>query len=281
MASSNKFISKENVQLIWEFITDEGIIAASSDFEIIQLKKYYINEMSNFYEKNKNNQQDLLELNKQFIGQLVKTFKEPKLEYEKKKKVQYKEVKDVNEAITFKEIQNEKKISFDSELSMKQNEFQSMIAKPLPESIDFQDNYKDKPITEMEKLIAQTIAERNFELEKIHKDNMKVSKESIKSAPVTKTTALAKQPQQPQQPQESGIKYIKIGNDDLNVDVNPIILNQSQNPLILQITEIEAESEPDDPNNTTIFQLIKEIRVLNDKIDKITNILERDRENHT
>jgi hypothetical protein len=38
----------------------------------------------------------------------------------------------------------------------------------VPDAPNFKDNELDKPIQEMEKLIARTLAERNFEIEQIH-----------------------------------------------------------------------------------------------------------------
>ena len=117
-------------------------------------------------------------------------------------------------------------------LNQKRDEFMTAMAVPVPEALKFNDKL-DEPIggNNMAELISRTLAQRNFEMDQIHKtmnkedvaNFLKPAETSIKN-----DTSSQKQPQlQLQKPQQyqyqpQPIKYIKIGE---NVDENVIIKN--------------------------------------------------------
>jgi hypothetical protein len=75
----------------------------------------------------------------------------------------------VNDTLyTFEEIQNKKREQFNNELNKKQKEFSSMNQVVIPPPLKFNEDI-DKPISEMEELIAKTIAERTLDIESIQK----------------------------------------------------------------------------------------------------------------
>ena len=108
---------------------------------------------------------------------------------------------------------------FDKEYLQKQNNFNELIAKPIPPTPIFKDKM-DEPINEMDELIRQTIAQRNYE--------------------VNQYTSLHenKNPQQFLKPQETSVKndnlkYISIDNTTtLNMGHNIIDLSSSIEPII-------------------------------------------------
>ena len=69
---------------------------------------------------------------------------------------------------TFEEIQNKKREIFNEELNKKQKEFSSFNQVIIPPPLKFNEDI-DKPISEMEQLIAKTIAERTLDIETIQK----------------------------------------------------------------------------------------------------------------
>jgi hypothetical protein len=97
--------------------------------------------------------------------------------------------------VTSEEIQQTKKAQFERELNAKQQEFHEAVNKVVPPVPKFQDDM-DTPISEMERLIAETIAQRNFEMEQIHQKHWN-----------------------PKQSQDSSIKYITIGEEVKPEDV--------------------------------------------------------------
>ena len=70
--------------------------------------------------------------------------------------------------ITFEDLQTLKRDQFNNELNKKQEEFQELFQKKVPEILNFKEEI-DKPIHEMENLISQTISQRSFDIEQINK----------------------------------------------------------------------------------------------------------------
>ena len=67
--------------------------------------------------------------------------------------------------VTSKEIQNQRRENFNTNLEKRQNEFNDMIAVKKPNKPDFTDSPDDKPIgAEMDKLLADMIAKRDLQL---------------------------------------------------------------------------------------------------------------------
>jgi hypothetical protein len=70
--------------------------------------------------------------------------------------------------------------SFKNSLEKRKEDFNHSMVVPVPEAPDFSDNTKDEPIgSAMGDLIARTLAQRNFELENIHKNV--INKEAVAS----------------------------------------------------------------------------------------------------
>jgi hypothetical protein len=99
------------------------------------------------------------------------------------------------EAITYEEIHNDRKNQFDKDLNNRQEEFMNAMSLKVPPVPDFTDKMQEEPIMEMDKIIKEMIMQRNYEIEVINKDlsnsnsvNMLQSQEtSIKSEKKTFT----------------------------------------------------------------------------------------------
>lgn len=68
--------------------------------------------------------------------------------------------------VTNQQIKNSKKDLFETALKEKQNEYNSLVSKPLPETPDFSDGSKDEPLDNdnLESLIQQHMKERDLEI---------------------------------------------------------------------------------------------------------------------
>jgi hypothetical protein len=141
------FISNQNADLLFEVIN-------STKFMIDREKhNNEINQFS-FNKKFMNlNKQELLTMNKEYISYINQL---------------YNSKINNNTPITFEDLQSLKREKFNSELNKKQEEFQELFQKKLPETLNFKEEI-DKPISEMEDLISQTIAQRSFDIEQIQK----------------------------------------------------------------------------------------------------------------
>ena len=168
------FISDENVQILWEVILDEDILKSTTSKEQIHI--LFNEQLIQFYKREKidsgNNAPDLFQMNSQFISTFLNkinntlstnTLSNNTLSNKPSKGL-----------VTVEELHADRLNSFDTDLANKRREFDSAMSVPIPETPHFKDtvnNNEDKPINEMEKLIAQTLAERNYELEQIYKNN--------------------------------------------------------------------------------------------------------------
>ena len=142
------FISNKNSDLLFEVINSSKMM--------INREKHN-NEMNQFsFNKKFINltKQELLTINKEYISYINELYNT---------KVN---INNNNQPITFEELQSLKREKFNNELNKKQEEFQELFQKPVPETFNFKEEI-DKPIHEMEDLISQTIAQRSFDIEQI------------------------------------------------------------------------------------------------------------------
>ena len=220
---SRFFVNAENASLLWEVINDNEQIkhkltAISLNYESFN------NKMILFYEHEKNNKHSLVELNKMFVYKMVydiSQIKPPK--YEEPSITPSITHSITKPLITKQDIRMNKITEFDKEYLQKQNNFNELITKPIPPSPIFKDKM-DEPINEMDELIRQTIAQRNYD--------------------VNQYTALHenKNPQQFLKSQETSVKndnvkYISIDNTtNINVGHNIIDLSPSIEPTIKKMT---------------------------------------------
>jgi hypothetical protein len=143
------FISNKNADLLFEVINTSKIM--------IDRNKHN-NEMNQFsFNKKFINltKQELLNMNKEYISYINELYNT-------------KINNNNNIPVTFEELQTLKREKFNNELNKKQEEFQELFQKPVPEILNFKEEI-DKPIHEMEDLISQTIAQRSFDIEQITK----------------------------------------------------------------------------------------------------------------
>ena len=143
------FLSNENITLISKVISQTTKI--SREQINTSMNEYYNNNnINSFLTKN-----ELINTNKAYIT------------YFKNNKFNYMNISENNE-YTFEDIQNKKRELFNEELNKKQKEFSSFNQVIIPPPLKFNEDI-DKPISEMEQLIAKTIAERTLDIETIQK----------------------------------------------------------------------------------------------------------------
>jgi len=167
MNTPTGFMETTNMSTLWDIIVENGGITIEN---VHSIKTQFIEAAKQFnqfgYHPN------LVEMNKKFLTVFLSSGQGP---------------------VTSEEIQQTKKAQFERELNVKQQEFHEAVNKVVPPVPKFQDDM-DTPISEMEKLIAETIAQRNFEMEQIHQKHWN-PKQPVESTP------------------NSSIKYITIGEE--------------------------------------------------------------------
>lgn len=249
---SSFFVNAENVNLLWEVINDD--ISVKKKLLTISINyESFNNNMAIFYEKEKNNTRSLVELNKRFVSKMVNDISQINTHKYEEPPSMTQPVSN-HPLITKQDIRMNRISEFDKEYLQKQNNFNELIAKPIPPTPIFKDKM-DEPINEMDELIRQTIAQRNYEVNQyttLHEN---------------------KNPQQFLKPAETSVKnnnvkYISIDNTTtLNVGHNIIDLSSST-PVSIEPTIKKTPSSSqyknvswDDlkPDSFDIFSKLKNI----------------------
>jgi len=294
------FITTENIEMIWEILLDDIKTRLKSQEQFAQARNFFINQARLFFEREKNTPQNLMEMNKKFISLVMNSFRPV---------IQQPPVKQLFKS---EDIQAERMNAFERGLAEKKNDFMSAMSVPVPESPKFSDSSRDEPIGgAMGELIARTLAQRNFDVESIHRATnkedvkkwLKPAETSVKMEKVQQNQKSATQLEEKQkqyQYNQPAPKFIQIGEE---LPVAPISKKQiswgenkeydtfiNTSEIQLEINEISYEnSEDKNPNifsrlkqvkeeNTEIVEIKNEIKVMGDKIvnleDKMDKILE-------
>jgi hypothetical protein len=286
------FLNKENVDLIWEVILDAQVFDINGHKQNIQdTHDLFIEQVRLFNQREKKNTssqtQTLIDMNKKFITGFLEKINYPTNESSSSS----------GSVVTSQEIQNERKTAFEKELSKKRTEFDHAMNVTLPEPPNFKDNLTDQPIGgNMEMLIAQTLAQRNLELEKIHIENKNGMKpEQLKQFLNPQETSIKNEKHIQANSTnhfEGGreIKYIQIGEPvDEPLDNQIIDLNHPPEKRISWAKEnhvYEFKKNVDYDNDANIFSKLKKVGVsgtksmeeeifeLKEKISKMETTLE-------
>jgi hypothetical protein len=184
------------------------------------MQNFYITDIREFYEREKSRDWDLMSLNKMFIETILQKLSNPQPPALKLREPTI-EVKNPR-SITAEDIHASRMNEFEKQFAERQNEFSRAMTTHVPEKPTFNDEL-DKPIGEMEDLIARTLAQRNFDIEQIQQN---VDKEKVKSFLTSQDTSIKsekgetqKNMQQLLKPAynvgENEVKYIQIGQEEL------------------------------------------------------------------
>jgi hypothetical protein len=294
------FITTENIEMIWEILLDDIKTRLKSQEQFAQARNFFINQARLFFEREKNTPQNLMEMNKKFISLIMNSFRpvnqQPPLK----------------QLFKSEDIQAERMNAFERGLAEKKNDFMTAMSVPVPEAPKFSDSSRDEPIGgTMGELIARTLAQRNFDVESIHRATnkedvekwLKPAETSVKMEKVQQNQQSATQLEEKQkqyQYNQPAPKFIQIGEE---LPVLPVVKKQiswgenqeydtfiNTSEIQLEINEISSGNLED--NNSNIFSRLKqvkeespetielknEIKVMGEKIvnleDKINQILE-------
>jgi len=288
--STIQFLTNENLKLLWDVFMENDIIKNKSRENLVIINNIFNQNINGFYEQEININKSglsLIELNKKFItlfiNHIQKTFSKPSNQ----------------QFITAEEIQNHRQTQFEKDLTTKQQEFTNAMTLPVPPTPTFQDKI-DEPISELELEIKRTIAQRNYDIEKIQNNihsvnsdtsswltsqETSVKKEKLnysnpKSKPLTNTLTNNKSIPE--------IKYIKIENnlDDNILKKDIVDLNTTINPNPKK--NVQWSDETEDVLETNLFKKLKilpqkneteklteRIYIIETKLNKIEQMLEQ------
>ena len=264
------FLTKGNVETIWDVLQDEKIPNMN--------QQVFINNIKLFGEKERTAGLSLFQMNTKFIMQF-KDFMEKQQLQQRVLKQQPQQQKqnnnkqsdgpirlniqenDSNYSITAEELHAERIGEFEKQLSQKQNEFSSLMTQEKPADLNFSD-VKDSPIgSEMEQLIARTLQQRNFDIEQIHSQN--TSTPTSTSWLSSKETSLKAEKKNEKSNNED--KHISWSNELTSEE--PIVTNIES--IFSKLKQVKNIKETKEVNDLKEINEVNDLKEINNKLDKI------------
>jgi len=294
----NNFLNKENLTTLWDVISDEDIFKYLSREIQSKIAQLFSNNVKGFFEIEKTKTNNLVDINKKYIMLILNHIKKTYTQ-QMPNKIKILDETPVKDFITAEELHNERKTQFDKDLIKRQEEFEDIMVTKAPPVPNFLDKYEDKPIGEMDKIIKDMTAKRNYDVEQITKNSvvddnwLKPQETSVKSEKITKGPQQIKESQQIN---ESRFKYLNMDNQQQpntkknvtwgnNTDTSDSELEENlfkklkkvkqpelefENNISLSFEEINNESSED-----KIRTLQSEVKTLNSKLDMIIELLKK------
>jgi hypothetical protein len=289
------FLKKENVDTLWDVIIDEDIFKFLTREIQVNVFKLFNENMKGFFDVERIKTSKLVEMNKKYILLILNHIKK-NYPNNMPSKIKIFNDSETKEPITYEEIQNEKKTQFEMELMKKQQEFTNSMSLQVPEVPDFKDNFTDEPISEMDKMIKEITAKRNYDVEQISKANkgsienadtwLKPQETSVKSEKLTPNIS-----QHIIQETNSRSKYQTIEDTEVQKNKN-VSWGQNEEYNIPSLSDEMDEDNnifnklkkiPSNLQNITLTmnenteerltQIEKTLYLYNSKIDKILDLL--------
>jgi len=283
--STNDFLTKSNVDLLWEVVIDDDLFKNKPKEIITQIGNIFTQNLRGFNEAEKNHSNNLMSMNKKFISLIMNHAsniinQSPQKEKEKEK-----------ELITSTDLQTERMTQFEKDLSQKQSEFTSSMSLKVPPVPKFSDNNLDEPMGEMELAIKKAVEQRNYDIEQVNKtlnksnaDSwLKPQETSLKSEKILplKNQKSDSNPYYQNSHVQNSLKYIKIDNENIENTVikKDIIDLNKQKHISWEDENISLKIDKEDENDiieNNIFKKLKKISPqINQEIYETTNINNR------
>jgi hypothetical protein len=157
----------------------EGSPQKSAWFKNI-IEEFYIKNFSRNLTTN-----DLRDLNRAVVSYMVENLRSVQnrsvaYQSEAQKKVVYQEPQTVYSRNNQQASIMNKTDEYNEQFSRRQQEYESMVKKPLAPEVKFSDNIKDEPISNMEELLKQQQRQREYELNSIRPAPPQPERETIK-----------------------------------------------------------------------------------------------------
>ena len=222
----NNFLTKENVNTLWDVISDEEIFKFLSRDIQANVGNLFSTNIKGFFETERTKTNNLVEINKKYILLILNYIKKNHPHQPSKIKILEEPV--VKELITYEELHTERKTHFEKDLQQRQQEFEDTMSIKAPPVPEFADKFTDKPIGEMDKIIKEMTSKRNYEVEQFNRNYqtdinqvtnwLKPQDTSIKSEKFVPPT---KQEEQPAS-QSARFKYLNAEEQESKKTVLPI-----------------------------------------------------------
>jgi hypothetical protein len=177
-----------------------------------------------------------------------------------------------SEPYKVEDIHNARQTEFETQVNQRRNDFENLVTVKKPKELDFSDKAETSKIKEMEALIAETIAKRNFDIEQIN-TNMNMSANVNTDTGQTpdewlkpNNTSLRVEKQQPQQENVTSQrkhKYVNVNDlekePSLIVPSKKVSFNEGNNVTMTIEEYMEPQAQEVINIPTNIFNKLKKM----------------------
>ena len=284
--ATNAFLNKDNIKMLWDVISDEDIFKYLKLNSQERISQMFVNNLRGFYETERKKTNNVVDINKKYILLILNHIKKTYSPVVPNKiKISYEEPP-IKELVTYEEIQNDRKSQFDRDLNRAQEEFTNAVTLKVPDVPNFSDNYKESPITEMDKILKEMTAKRNYEVEQINKRQqssesdtsnwLKSQETSLKSekftpSPENNNSSRLKYLNSEGQllpTKEQNKKSVSWGDTESRDNIEMIIDDEPEETIFSKFKKVSTASP-----NINLNELKEEMKILNSKLDKIIDLL--------
>ena len=296
----NAFLGQDNTGMLWGVLIDE-LKLKNNNAQLMTYIQTIFNTNLNMFRNKVNPNQSIMMLNKQFLQQVIAAINQlvPNFKHEQSlKSIHIGE--DIKEPYKVEDIHASRQSDFEKQLAQKQQDFDNIINQKKPDPVIFSDNIKDEKISQMDVLISETIARRNFEVEQFQNNNYNTNINTN-----INTNSGITDPESWLKPQETNVSLQKIKPETIlqhkskYVNVNPLNaetntnntkkVSWDENNIYMDVDEISTininTTDTTSRNTTDIFLKLKrapteteilkqEIQMLKDQISKMNEKLD-------
>jgi hypothetical protein len=258
--SINDFLTKQNVNMIWEILLDEDVLKNKSKEIIIDVSDVVNKNIKGFYENEKKITNNLIDLNKKFITLIINYINKKYPSHVEP--LQKQPIQSQEKSITYNDFQSERISQFEKDLTKRQSEFTNAMTSTVPQAPNFSDKL-DEPMSEMETALKNVISQRNYDMEQVNKnlntnqnDNwLKGTETSIKNEklsilPSIKNNISNDKNINQNNNQDNRLKYIKIDSNPIENNIlNKDMIDLNNNDQKKQKKHISWEDNNNNNNN--------------------------------
>lgn len=282
----SKFSDKQNIKILWDVLLGELNMKNDNTSLVNNIRSVFESNITPFVAR-MNPNSSLLNHNKLFLSQVVIAVNRLFPNLKQQQKMQKINISDeVLAPYKAEDIQTAKQSEFEKQVSQKQQEFDNFSSFKKPKELDFTLANTDSKITEMQLLIAETMAKRNFEVEQFEiSNNSNLSSES-ETWLQSSNTSVKTDRQNATNANTSNVEQRKIKyNTFLQDTKKKVTFNEELEPNITLTIE---ENDTDDsshnilnklkkitsvPDETSLDKLSSQMEELNNKFDTLLDLL--------
>jgi hypothetical protein len=269
-----QFKTVKNINMLWEVLLDELNINTQNTSLTANVRSVFESNVNPFLAR-ANPNSGLMNLNKIFLTQIVAAVNRLFPNINQQPPVKLINISDEvvsSEPYKVEDIHNARQTEFETQVNQRRNDFENLVTVKKPKELDFSDKAETSKIKEMEALIAETIAKRNFDIEQIN-TNMNMSANVNTDTGQTpdewlkpNNTSLRVEKQQPQQENVTSQrkhKYVNVNDlekePSLIVPSKKVSFNDNNNVTMTIEEYMEPQAQEVINIPTNIFNKLKKM----------------------